>query len=52
MSKRIKIIAGLDDPIIPVGNAKIMSRLPPYATVHLHPGGHVDLITNATEWRR
>jgi poly(3-hydroxyalkanoate) depolymerase len=43
------IIAGLDDPIIPVANAKIMSRLLPHATVHLHPGGHVDLITNATE---
>ncbi|HYR12690.1 MAG TPA: alpha/beta fold hydrolase [Mycobacterium sp.] len=42
------IIAGLDDPIIPVANAKIMSRLLPHATVHLHPGGHVDLITNAT----
>ena len=43
------IIAGLDDPIIPVANAKIMSRLLPHATVHLHPGGHVDVITNATE---
>ena len=26
-----------------------MSRLLPHATVHLHPGGHVDLITTATE---
>jgi poly(3-hydroxyalkanoate) depolymerase len=43
------IMAGLDDPIIPVANAKIMSRLLPHATMHLHPGGHVDLITNATE---
>jgi poly(3-hydroxyalkanoate) depolymerase len=43
------IIAGLDDPIIPAVNAKIMGRLLPRATVHLHPGGHVDLITNATE---
>jgi poly(3-hydroxyalkanoate) depolymerase len=43
------IIAGLDDPIIPVANATIMSRLLPHATVHLHRGGHVDLITNATE---
>jgi poly(3-hydroxyalkanoate) depolymerase len=43
------IIAGLDDPIIPVVNAKIMGRLLPHATVHLHAGGHVDLITNATE---
>jgi poly(3-hydroxyalkanoate) depolymerase len=43
------IIAGLDDPIIPVVNARIMGRLLPHATVHLHTGGHVDLITNAGE---
>jgi poly(3-hydroxyalkanoate) depolymerase len=43
------IVAGLDDPIIPVANARIMARLLPHATVHLHPGGHVDLITNATD---
>ena len=43
------IIAGLDDPIIPVVNARIMGRLLPHATVHLHRGGHVDLITNAAE---
>jgi poly(3-hydroxyalkanoate) depolymerase len=43
------IIAGLDDPIVPVVNARIMGRLMPHATVHLHGGGHVDLITNAAE---
>ena len=43
------IIAGLDDPVIPVANARIMARLLPHATVHLHAGGHVDLITNAAE---
>jgi poly(3-hydroxyalkanoate) depolymerase len=43
------IVAGLDDPIIPVINARIMGRLLPHATVHLHGGGHVDLITNARE---
>ncbi|MDT5102646.1 MAG: hypothetical protein QOI25_159 [Mycobacterium sp.] len=43
------IIAGLDDPVIPVVNARIMGRLLPHATVHLHRGGHVDLITNAAE---
>ena len=41
------ILAGTDDPIIPVANARIMARLLPHATMHLHPGGHVDLITNA-----
>ena len=43
------IIAGLDDPVIPVANARIMARLLPHAAVHLHAGGHVDLITNAAE---
>jgi poly(3-hydroxyalkanoate) depolymerase len=47
--QRTLIIAGLDDPIIPVVNARIMGRLLPHATVHLHRGGHVDLITNARE---
>ncbi|MEU0503083.1 alpha/beta fold hydrolase [Nocardia sp. NPDC005998] len=42
------ILAGTDDPIIPVANAHIMGRLLPHATVHLHPGGHVDLIANAS----
>src|SRR4029077_17567569 len=43
------IIAGTDDPIIPVANARIMAGLLPHTTVHLHPGGHTDLITNAAE---
>jgi poly(3-hydroxyalkanoate) depolymerase len=47
--QRTLIIAGQDDPIVPVANAKIMARLLPHATVHMHAGGHVDLITNAAE---
>jgi poly(3-hydroxyalkanoate) depolymerase len=47
--QRTLILAGLDDPIIPVVNARIMGWLLPHATVHLHGGGHVDLITNAAE---
>src|SRR6201988_2273132 len=43
------IVAGLDDPIVPLSNARIMARLLPPASVHLHGGGHVDLITNAAE---
>ena len=43
------IIAGRDDPVVPVANAKIMARLLPHATVYMHAGGHVDLITNAGE---
>jgi poly(3-hydroxyalkanoate) depolymerase len=40
------IVAGTDDPIVPVVNARIMGRLLPHATMHLHTGGHVDLVTN------
>jgi poly(3-hydroxyalkanoate) depolymerase len=47
--QRTLILAGLDDPIIPVANAKIMARLLPHSTVYMHAGGHVDLITNAAE---
>jgi poly(3-hydroxyalkanoate) depolymerase len=47
--QRTLVMAGLDDPIIPVANAKILGGLLPHATVHLHAGGHVDLITNAAE---
>jgi len=41
------IVAGDDDPIIPIANAHIMHRLMPHARLHRHPGGHVDLVTNA-----
>jgi poly(3-hydroxyalkanoate) depolymerase len=47
--QRTLIIAGRDDPVVPVANAKIMARLLPHATVHMHAGGHADVITNAAE---
>jgi len=43
------IVAGTDDPIIPVVNARIMNRLLPHSRLHLHSGGHIDLVTNAPE---
>lgn len=43
------VVAGLDDPIVPVANARILGCLLPHAAVHLHPGGHADLIANARE---
>jgi pimeloyl-ACP methyl ester carboxylesterase len=43
------IVAGTEDPIVPVANAHIMNRLLPHAGVHLHNGGHIDLVTNAAE---
>jgi len=40
---------GTDDPIIPVVNARIMNALLPHSRLHLHDGGHIDLVQNATE---
>lgn len=46
------IIAGADDPIIPLVNARIMARLLPDAALHVHDGGHVELIASAAEQAR
>jgi poly(3-hydroxyalkanoate) depolymerase len=43
------IVAGTDDPIIPVINARIMNALLPHSRLHLHSGGHIDLVHNADE---
>lgn len=43
------IVSGTDDPIIPVINARIMNALLPHARLHLHSGGHIDLVHNAAE---
>ena len=43
------IVSGTDDPIIPVINARVLNALLPHARLHLHPGGHIDLVHNATE---
>ena len=34
-------------PDHPDHHARIMARLLPHATLHTHPGGHIDLLTNA-----
>ncbi|CQD08309.1 alpha/beta hydrolase [Mycobacterium lentiflavum] len=43
------VVAGTDDPIIPVVNARIMHALLPHSRLHLHSGGHIDLVHNAVE---
>jgi pimeloyl-ACP methyl ester carboxylesterase len=43
------IVAGSDDPIVPLANAKIMNRLLPNAALHVHDGGHVEIIPDAAE---
>jgi len=37
------ILAGDDDPIIPLVNARIMHRLIPNRALHVYSGGHVEL---------
>jgi poly(3-hydroxyalkanoate) depolymerase len=41
------ILAGDDDPIIPLANARIMHRLIPHSQLHIYHGGHVELAADA-----
>src|ERR1035441_3992459 len=41
------ILAGDDDPIIPLVNARIMHRLIPRSELHIYHGGHLDLAADA-----
>jgi poly(3-hydroxyalkanoate) depolymerase len=41
------ILAGDDDPIIPVVNARIMHRLIPGSKLHVYRGGHLELAADA-----
>jgi poly(3-hydroxyalkanoate) depolymerase len=43
------ILAGSDDPIIPLVNARIMHRLLPHSTLHVFDDGHLGLVTSADE---
>jgi poly(3-hydroxyalkanoate) depolymerase len=43
------IVAGTDDPIIPLVNARLMRRLIPDSTLHVFDGGHLGLVTEAAE---
>jgi pimeloyl-ACP methyl ester carboxylesterase len=43
------ILAGNDDPIIPLVNARIMRALLPNATLHVYDDGHLGLLTSAEE---
>ncbi|MCG8435231.1 MAG: alpha/beta fold hydrolase, partial [Gammaproteobacteria bacterium] len=46
----ILILAGDDDPIVPLPNAKLMAFLAPNARLHVIPGGgHLFLISRAEE---
>ena len=43
------ILAGDDDPIIPLANARLMNRLIPHSQLHVSHGGHLSLVTEAAE---
>ena len=43
------ILAGDDDPIIPLANARIMHRLMPRSELHIYHGGHLDLVLEAEQ---
>ncbi len=43
------IVAGDDDPIIPLANARLMHRLIPDSRLHVYRGGHLGLVTEAAE---
>ena len=43
------ILAGDDDPIIPLANARLMKRLIPESRLHVYHGGHLALVTEAAE---
>ena len=41
------ILAGDDDPIIPLVNARIMHKLIPHSQLHIYHGGHLELAADA-----
>jgi pimeloyl-ACP methyl ester carboxylesterase len=43
------IIAGDDDPIIPLANARLMRLLISKSRLHVYHGGHLGLVTEAAE---
>ena len=43
--QRTLVLTGDQDPIIPVANGRILAAGIPHATLHIYPGGHVELVT-------
>ncbi len=43
------VLAGDDDPIIPLANARIMHRLLPHSRLHVYPGGHLGVLTESDD---
>lgn len=49
LRQRTLVLTGSDDPIIPLVNARIMTRLIPRARLHVYDDGHLGLVTSADE---
>ena len=43
------VMGGDDDPIIPLANPRMQARLIPSARLHVYRGGHLGILTEATE---
>ncbi len=46
------VMAGTDDPLIPVVNARVLSNLIPDAELHLVDNGHLFLVTQPEDSAR
>ena len=49
LRQRTLIVAGDDDPLIPLANARLMNMLIPGSRLHVYHGGHLGLVTEAAE---
>lgn len=45
----VLVLAGDDDPIIPLVNGKIIARLLPHSRLHVYRGGHLGILTESDE---
>ncbi len=43
------ILSGDDDPLIPLANARLLRLLIPNSRLHVYPGGHLGLVTEAAD---
>jgi len=43
------VLAGDDDPIIALVNARVLARLIPHARLHVYHGGHLGILTESRE---
>ena len=49
LRQRTLILAGDDDPLIPLANARLLRLLIPHSRLHVYHGGHLGLVTEAAE---